>query len=91
MTLKEYLKKEWREAAMLAIVAALSLEFLINLFATRTVWHRLTALEHSVQTLEHERELEELRTRSQLDEIRQKAQQTTDVIEKVEQKVEKKK
>lgn len=91
MTFPQWLKQGWKEAAILALLAAFLLELGINLLSSRTIWHRLTALESNVQELQHERELEELRTRSQLDELRQKAQQNTDVIEKVEEKVEKKK
>ena len=91
MNLPQWLKSGWREAAILALGAAFVLELAINVFAGRTVWHRLTALEHSVQQLEHERELEELRTSSQLNELRQKAQTQEQVIEKVEERVEKKK
>jgi hypothetical protein len=42
----------WREALLWAIVVALLLEFAINTFARRTVWHRLDALEHRVLQLE---------------------------------------
>lgn len=91
MNLPQWLKQGWKEAAILALVAALLLEFGINTFSTRTVWHRLTALEHSVQELQHEKELEELRIRTQFDELRQKAQQQSEQVEKVEEKVEKKK
>ena len=91
MTFPQWLKKEWREAAVLALLAAFLLELVINVLSARTIWHRLTALEHSVQQLEHQRELEELRVRSQFEELRQKADQNTQGIEKVEEKVEKKK
>lgn len=91
MTVPQWLKQGWREAAILALLAAFLLEFGINLFSSHTVWHRLTALEHSVQDLQHERELEELRTSSELNELRQKAEQNEVIIEKVEERVEKKK
>ena len=81
----------WKEAAVWALAAALLLEFGLNLLFRRTLWHRIEHVEASVKQLEHERELEELRVRSQLDELRQKADSNTEVIEKVEQKVEKKK
>lgn len=90
MTLPEWLRKQWKEAAVWALVAALFLEFGINLFSSRTLWHRLADMEHRVQNLEHQNELEQLRVRSQFDELRQKADQNTQVIEKVEEKVEKK-
>ena len=67
------------------------LELTINVFGGRTIWHRLTALEHSVNQLQHEKELEELRTQSEFQQLRQQAQTQEQVIEKVEQKVEKKK
>jgi preprotein translocase subunit SecF len=81
----------WREAAIWALVAALLLEFGINLFFRRTIWHRLEYVEGSVKELQHERELEELRVKSQLNELRVKQESNTQVIEKVEEKVEKKK
>ena len=88
--LAKRLKEGWREAVILAMAAAFLLEFGCNVFAGRTIWHRVTALEHSVQQLEHQRELQELRTQSEFDELRQKAQQNEQVIEKVEERVEKK-
>ena len=90
MTLPNWLKQHW-EAAFLALIAAFVLELLINVFAGTTVWHRLGNLEHSVQQLEHQRELEELRMNSQFNELRQKAETNAEQVEKVEQKVEKKK
>ena len=91
MTLTKWLKEGWKEAAILALAAAFVLELMVNVFAGRTVWHRLGALEHSVQELQHERELQELRTESEFNQLRQKAQQTEQVTEKLEEKVEKKK
>ena len=90
MGLTEWLRKGWKEAAILALLAAFLIELVVNVFGGRTVWHRLGALEHSVQQLEHERELQELRTRSEFEQLRQKAQSQEQVIEKVEQRVEKK-
>lgn len=83
--------KSWREAAVWALAAAFIFEGGCNVFAGRTIWHRLTALEHSVQQLEHQRELEELRMNSQFNELRQKAEQNEQQVEKVEERVEKKK
>lgn len=91
MNLPQWLKQGWKEAVLLAVVAAFLMELVINIFGATTVWHRLTALEHSVQELQHERELEELRMRNQFDELRQKAEQNAQQVEKVEERVEKKK
>jgi C4-dicarboxylate-specific signal transduction histidine kinase len=88
---KAVLRKAWKEAAVLAVAAALLLEIGINVVSRRTVWHRLEALEEKVKGLEHTRELEELRTRQQLDDLRQRANSNTEEIVKVEEKVEKKK
>lgn len=91
MNFPDWLKKDWREAAVWALAAAFVLEGGCNVFAGKTIWHRLTALERSVQALQHERELEEQRTRLQIDELREKAQTNAEQVEKVEEKVEKKK
>ena len=88
---KAVLQKAWKEAAILALAAALLLEIGINIVGRRTVWHRLEALEEKVKGLEHVRELEELRTRQELDDLRQRANSNTEEIVKVEEKVEKKK
>lgn len=83
--------KNWREAAVWALAAAFLFEGGCNVFARRTIWHRLADLEHSVQELQHERELDERDMRHQFDELRQKAQRNEEQVEKVEEKVEKKK
>lgn len=83
--------KSLKEPVLLAVLAALLLEGGCNLFAGKTIWHRLSALEHSVQMLQHERELEDQRTRMRLDELQEKAEKNTEDVKEVEQKVEKKK
>jgi hypothetical protein len=45
-------KTNWREAAIWALIVALVLEFAINLFARRTVWHRISAIEHRLERIE---------------------------------------
>lgn len=91
MQLANWLKSEWKEAAMLALLAALLLEGGCNVLSGRTVWHRLGELEQSVKDLQHEKELEEQRTRLQLDDLREKSAKNAEQVEKVEEKVEKKK
>lgn len=56
VNLPSWLKQGWREAAIWALAAAFILELILNVFASETVWHRLTALEHSVQQLQHDME-----------------------------------
>lgn len=46
---------KWREAALWAVLAAVLLEFGINLFARQTLWHRMDALENRVKQLEQKR------------------------------------
>jgi len=50
----------WKDAALWAIVAALLLEFVVNLFARETLWHRMAALEDRVSHLERIHEQQDL-------------------------------
>jgi len=88
--LKHFLKGAWKEAAIWALIAAFALEISINVISRKTLWHRVESVEEKVRSLEHVRELEELQTRAQLDELRRKSDSNTQVIEKVEEKVESK-
>ena len=42
----------WKEALLWAVLVALLLEFGINGFIGKTLWHRMTALERKVKELE---------------------------------------
>jgi hypothetical protein len=50
----------WMEAAIWAVVAALLLEFVVNMFARQTLWHRISALEDRVSHLERIHEQDDL-------------------------------
>lgn len=41
----------WREALLWALLAAVVVEFALNIMEERTIWQRLTALEHEVHEL----------------------------------------
>jgi hypothetical protein len=83
-------KAMWKEAAIWALAAAFLLELGINVAARRTVWHRVDAVEEKVKSLEHTRELEELQTRQQLNELRQKSNENKAGLDQVEKEVRKK-
>jgi len=53
-------KALWKEAAIWAVVAALILEFMINTFQRKTVWHRIDYLEYRVDHLEKIHEQDDL-------------------------------
>ena len=82
-----WLTTRWREAALLALVVALGLEFGINVFLGRTVWHRIGDLEEKVQQLYHERELEQLRTRQELEELQHKTDVNKQELKEVEKDI----
>jgi len=46
------LRKAWKDAALWAVVVAVLLEFAVNVFAGRSLWHRVAALEDRVSHLE---------------------------------------
>ena len=50
----------WKQAAFVAIVLVLLLEFVLNLFARQTLWHRIEALEERVSHLERIHEQDDL-------------------------------
>jgi hypothetical protein len=52
-----------KEALIWAVVAAVLLEFVMNLFTRQTLWQRLDALEQRVQHLERIHEMEDQRTK----------------------------
>jgi hypothetical protein len=50
----------WKEAAIWAVVAAMLLEFVVNMFARQTLWHRISGLEDRVGHLERIHEQDDL-------------------------------
>ena len=80
----------WREAAVWALLAAIFFEVGLNLLFRRSIWHRVENLEEHVRSLNHTRELEELRTRQQLDELRQKSDSNKQELDEIDEKVKKK-
>jgi hypothetical protein len=52
--------KLWRDAAIWAVIAALVLEFGINLFSRQTLWHRIESLEDRVSHLERIHEQDDM-------------------------------
>ena len=48
------MSEHWRHAAVWAVIAAVLLHITINIMAERTLWHRLTALEHAVHVLQQQ-------------------------------------
>jgi|SRR6516162_3606922 cell division protein FtsB len=87
---KKFSLPTWREAAVWAVLAALLFEVGLNLLFRRSIWHRVENLEEQVKSLNHTRELEELRMQNQLQSLRQSQEANTVSIEKVEEKVERK-
>jgi len=81
----------WREAAIWALIAAFLLELGINVMSRNTLWHRVTEMEESVKSLQHSRELEELKTRSQLDQLLQKTEDNKQELDQIDEEVKKKK
>lgn len=51
-------RQEWIVAAWLAVIAAICLEFGLNVLERRTVWHRIDALEHRLQQVEKKLHME---------------------------------
>lgn len=58
-------KTLWRDALLWAIVAAMLLEFVVNVFEQKTLWQRMDGVEHRIEHLEkiHEQQDEDMRRR----------------------------
>ena len=87
---RTFLRGKWREAAFWAIVALVVSEVGCNVFARRTIWHRVDQLEVEVKDLQHTREMEEQRTRLRLDELQEKADSNKQELKEVEKEVKRK-
>jgi len=45
-------KERWKDTLLWAVLAAMLLEFGINFFSERSIWHRISALEQRFNVLE---------------------------------------